>query len=175
MKKILLNLCSLFIAVLLLAGVAAADSYEEPLTGTVITFPSVFDGGQTFTQSDSKGMVHSVLAGHWPDAGGQINISVREINAGSIGDVADNAFFHSPNSISEYEIHELSETTVKIFQEYESAFGDVTYYYHQAWLLNDGSCLYVGFETEREVNKGHAPKHFFEAETQKKADVRMEF
>ena len=31
MKKILLNLSSLFTAVLLLTGVAAADSYEEPL------------------------------------------------------------------------------------------------------------------------------------------------
>ena len=130
----------------------AAAVYEEPLTGTVITFPEAFAGGEVNNYSDHTGKVYSITAGgDWQNYGGQIEVSVRETGAASIADVLKNLVSY-PEETGKYDLLELSENTLEIFTERES-FGDKIYNYHRAWLLNDGSYLYVGFTTQRESNK----------------------
>jgi hypothetical protein len=130
-----------------LPGLCAALVYKEPLTGTVITFPSAFAGGQVIEHADHRGKIYSITA----EGYGQIDVSVRETGATSIMDVLRD-FISEPEDAKQYELLDVSENTLAIFRERES-FGEKKYHYHRAWLLNDGSYLYVGFVTDRASNK----------------------
>ena len=125
----------------------AAAVYEEALTGARITFPAVFAGGKVVEGSDHKGKIYTIWAEHY----GRIDVSVREIGAASIIDVVKD-LVADPEDARTYELLDISENTVAMSLEGES-FDEKQYYYRRAWLLHDGSYLYVDFSTDREKNK----------------------
>jgi hypothetical protein len=97
------------------------------------------------------GMIHTAMNGAPGESDAQIEISVQDAWAKSIHDVLARMIFDL-DKFDAYEITECSENTIKV-RETKEWFGEYSWVYHQGWLLDDGSFLYVAHSTTDEANR----------------------
>jgi hypothetical protein len=127
-------------------------SYVEPITGSRVTLPDIFEGAEQLEMGGQYGMNEVFVLDRMLESQAQVNISVNEISANSLDDVFEWLIFETYHG--GFDVRAKTENYLCLYEEAEF-FGEVSFRHHYAYLLDNGSCFYVLYNTKNENMKDY--------------------